>query len=168
MATTLRALMQLVISHTFGNPSDLSTLQDKLDLSLAKTLENGVAADQADVVWHDQRTLGAGALETLDLAGSLINAFGQTVTFAKIKGMVIANLSTGRILTIGGAASNPWLSRMGSGTDVFKIGPGGWDAWCEPAAAGFPVTPGTADQLKIANSAGGACDYKIWIIGTSA
>lgn len=166
MATSLKTDLQVSVKHVFTNPLDLSTAKDELTLNIPITLTNGTAAGMADVVFHDERTLTTGASEDLDLAGTMTNAFGTTVTFAKIKAILIYNTSTVRTLTIGGASFNGWISRMGSSTHTFKIGPGGFDFFYEPV--GFAVTADTADLLKILNDSGTSCIYRIWIVGTSA
>ncbi len=97
----------------------------------------------------------------------LTDPFGTTLIFAKVKVIIIENLSTARTLTVGGATDYPLVNWVGSATDTIKIPPGGFFAICAPGA-GYAVTAGTGDLLKIANDAGTSCIYNIIIIGTSS
>lgn len=147
--------------------NDLSSTKDRVELAVSQAFAHGTGNYQADLIFHDKRTLGDGASENLDLAGSLTDVFGTTLTFAKIKAIIIQNLSTVQTLTVGGAAANAFINWVGDATDKINLPPGG--AFCLMAPlAGFAVTADTGDILKIANSAGDPVDYNIWIIGTSA
>ena len=68
---------------------DLSTAQDPVLVALLSTLANGTGSGQASQVFTDTRTLAGSATEDLDLAGSLTNAFGTTLTFTKIKAIIV-------------------------------------------------------------------------------
>ena len=166
MATSLSVTLTFKIAHDYTNALDLSTPKDDFDLTLSDTLSNGTGNDQVDVVWHDQRTL-ATTSENLDLAGSLTSAFGSTVTFAKVKGICIKNMSTTttQIVTVGGAAATQFINWVGDSSDTVKVGPDGILFLWSPMD-GYAVTAGTGDLLKIATSAN--ITYDIWIIGTSA
>jgi len=166
MAVTARIQVGIKVDHT--GTMDLSTPKDPLNYSLSKTFANGTGADEVDTVFHDTRTLTTGASENLDLAGSLTDGFGSTITFAIVKAIFIYNKSTARILTVGGAASNQFINWVGDTTDVIKIRPGGFVLLVTPDATGYAVTAGTGDLLKILNDAGSSCDYDIVILGVSA
>lgn len=152
------------ISSVATSALDLSTAQSPLLIDRTDVLDSGTGANQASQVWSDTRTLTTGANETLDLNGSLTDAFGVSVTFTKVKLLYIRNKGT-TALTVGGAASNGFVSPFGSATDVVKVPPGGELRLYAPDATGFAVVAGTADQLKIANAAGASCDYDILIVG---
>ncbi len=167
MATSLTTVLQFVMTHTYTNALDLSTPADEFRLDLSDTLANGTGADQADQVWHDRRTLAA-TTENLDLAGSLTNAFGSTLTFALIKGLLVHNRQTtaGETLTIGGAASAAFLL-FNDATDKYVLGPNGIFFVWKPCAAGRAVTTTSADILKM-DAGTASVSYDIWIIGASA
>ena len=148
---------------------DLTTVRDALSWTDKTTISDGTGANQADLIWHDQRTLASGANEELDLAGSLSDAFGDTVTFAKIKAMLITNPDTASTLKVGGAASNAWATWVANSTDIIVIRPGGRFYIEAPDANGYAVTAGTGDKLKILHGAESsiAINYKIAILGIS-
>ncbi|MEU6535513.1 hypothetical protein [Streptomyces sp. NPDC047000] len=150
---------------------DLGTGKAPQSLSRQMSLKNGTAAGQADRVFSDRRTLAASATEDLDLAGVLLDAFGSAITFARIKGLVIAAAAgnTNNVV-VGAAASNPWATLLSS-TGTVTLRPGAFLAVGTGTAdaTGYAVTAATADLLKIANSAGStSVTYDIHIIGASA
>lgn len=138
-----------------------------LNYAFALALAAGTAANQGNQVFQDRRTLTTGATESLDLAGSLTNLLGQTITFTKVKLILIVNPSTNTTsLTVGNAASNQFATFLGAVTHtVGPINPGGFFAIGDPGNTAYAVTAGTGDLLKIANSAGASITYDILIIG---
>lgn len=166
MSTTLATTLNLILSHTFTNVLDLASPVESFRLDAGDTLANGTGSSQADVVWHDTRTLAATS-ENLDLAGSLTNSYGTTVTFAKVKGIFIHNKATTTAfnLTVGAAASAAWATFLGA-THTAVIGPDGILLAWNPID-GYAVTATTADILKI-NAGSNSVTYDIWIVGTSA
>jgi len=161
------ARMGIVIRHTNSQPRDYTTPVDEANLALSQDFAAGTGSEQGDLVFGpDRRTLAGGANESLDLAGgSLVDAFGNALTFTKVRALVIQNLSATKILTIGNDA-NPFVF-LGAGTHTVVLRPKGKLALDNPVT-GWTVTADTGDKLKIANDAGEPCDYMIWILGTSA
>jgi hypothetical protein len=156
------AVIQLAVSNT----KDLSVTKDDLMLSAQEQFTPGTGNNQLDKLFHDVRTLAGGANESLDLAGSLVDSFGGTITFAKIKALLIRNLSITQTLIIGNG-TNPFLSWVGAAAHTVTIPPMGMLLLVAPLA-GFAVTADTGDILKIVNSATNPCDYQIVLAGTSA
>ncbi|WP_433233707.1 hypothetical protein [Actinomadura nitritigenes] len=150
---------------------DLASATSSLDKSLQISLTNGTTAGKADVLWHDQRTLAASASEDLDLAGSLSGILGGTVSFAKVKALLVAaNAGNTNDVVVGNAASNGFVGPFGAAAHTVKVSPGGLLLMAAPGTAGLgSVTAGTGDLLHIANSSSGsAVTYQIVIVGTSA
>lgn len=167
MADSLTALIRLLVSSTYIKDLDLRDPKDVLSKTYEQEFASGTGSGKANLQFVDSRELADGASESLDLAGSLLDAFGATLTFVKIKVLLIKNLSTTQTLSIGGAASTAWSAWLGDPTDVVKIGPGAMALLvCDPV--GVAVGAGSTDLLKIANSAGAVCDYDIVIIGATA
>lgn len=171
LSTTVRA--SVAANQTPTTALDLAagaTVPHSKSVSLS--FATGTAAGQADLIFSDERTLGASANEDLDLAGGLTGAFGATLTFVKIKGIFIAasSANTNNII-VGGAASNQFVNWVGAGTHTVTVKPGGVFLLSdgEGDLAGYGVTAGTGDLLRIANSgAGTSVTYDIVIWGTSA
>jgi hypothetical protein len=150
---------------------DLGTAQAQLSKAYTVDLVNGTAAGQVDRTFHDQRTLAASVTEDLDLAGVLVDAFGATLTFARIKGLVVAaSASNVNNVIVGGAASNGFISWVGGAAHTLTLRPGAVMVLMAGAAdtTGYAVTAATADLLRIANSgAGTSVTYDIAILGCS-
>ncbi len=144
--------VSIMLQHT--NEQDLSTPDDTLNLNQSRTLSNGTAADQSDLLFHDQRTLTAGGNEELAFNdGSLTGSFGA-VTFDKLKGLCLRNHSTAGSLKVGGAAATQ-LGLFDDTTDILVLPPGTTNApscflFEAPQAAGLDVT--SNDTLKLENA----------------
>jgi hypothetical protein len=168
MSLTSRLVVSTVATLT--SALDLATGTVPLALQQSIELASGTGANQADRIWHDERTLTASSSENLDLAGSLADAFGTTITFARIKAIVVgaASANTNNV-QVGGAASNAFVNWVANSSDIVNVPPGAVLALIAPGATAFPVTAGTGDILKIANSgAGTGVTYDIVLIGASA
>lgn len=146
---------------------DLASATFPLLQDWSALLSNGVGAGQASQVWSDTRTLGPSATENLDLAGSLVNAFGVTLTFTKIKLMLVRAKSTNNaanLVQVQRASSNgvPLFLAASGG---LQLNPGGIFLFYDPV--GVVVTAGTGDLLTITNSAGtNSVDYDSVFVGT--
>ena len=152
----------------FGPPMFTPTISGMINLT------NGTSAMMANIMWADERTVASGANDDIDLAGILKDAFGVTVAAAEIVTILVINAPASGAanttnLTIG-AGSNPvvgWLD--GTTPTLGPIRPGGVFLRAESDAAGIcAVTAGTADILRVANSAGAAAKYQIAILGRTA
>lgn len=154
---------------TLTGALDLATASVPLTLTERIKLTSGTGADQADLIFHDRRTLAASASENLDLAGSLVDALGNTLTFARVKAVIIAAASgnTNDVQVIREATNGvPLFLAAGDG---IAVRPGGVLAWIAPDATAVAVTAGTGDLLEIANSgAGTSVTYDVVIVGSSA
>lgn len=164
--TALRLTVDAVQTSTL----DLTTARAPLHYDRRFGLGNGVGAGRADLMWSDTRTIAASGSESLDLAGSLVDALGVTLNFARVKALiVVAAAANGNDVVVGGASENAWIGPFGSATDKVKVRPGGALALFAPGATGYPVTAGTGDLLQLANSgAGTSVTYDVIIIGASA
>jgi len=150
---------------------DLGTSRAPQSLQRSMQLLSGTGAGKADRVFSDRRTLAASGTEDLDLAGTLVDAYGAAITFARVKGLIIAAADANvNNVVVGAAASNPWATLL-SATGTVTLRPGAFIAVGTGLAdaTGYAVTATTADLLKIANSAAGtSVTYDIHVIGVSA
>lgn len=167
---SLSLTVKAAIHGTHTKVLDLATAALPLDAQALLTLTDGTGANQADRVFHDQRTLTASATEDLDLAGSLTDAYGATITFAKVKAILVkaAAGNTNNVNVTRPAANGVPLYLAAS--DGVGIPPSGCLLLAGPGAAGLAtVTAGTGDLLTFTNSAGGTpVTYDVVIVGTSA
>lgn len=146
---------------------DLATAQFPFLQDWSAQLSNGTGSGQASQVFSDTRSLAGSATENLDLAGSLTNAFGATVTFTKIKLIVVraasANNASNAVQVQRGSSNGVPLFLAAS--DGVQLNAGGIFLFYDPA--GVTVTAGTGDILTITNGAGtNTVSYDILIVGT--
>lgn len=166
----LSTTIDVSIAALYTKVLDLQSAQANVQSKFTVNLANGTAAAQADRVWADTRTLAASATESLDLAGTLLDAFGDAATFVRVKGLIVraAAANTNNVI-VGGAASNAFVGPFGAAAHTVQVRPGGVLAFACSDATGWPVTVGTGDLLQLANGSGGSTvTYDVIIIGASA
>ena len=164
----VEATLSLTVTGRHTTTHDLGTPVLPFALGVSHALTTGTAAGMVDRVFADSRTLIASATEDLDLAGVLTDTFGASITFAKIKAVIVkAAAANTNDVNVSRPATNgvPLFTAVSSGIGVK---PGGAFAWfC--AGTGVTVTAGTGDLITITNSAGGtSVVYDVIILGTSA
>lgn len=165
---SLTSRLSIAVNGQQTNPLDLGTVALPYADSLVLSLANGTGANQADRLFTDQRTLALSATEDLDLAAVLIDAFGASITFAKIKAIIVkaAAGNTNDVVVTRPAANGVPLFLAAA--DGIAVKPGGAFVWCCPGT-GITVTPATGDLLTITNGgAGTPVTYDVIVIGTSA
>jgi hypothetical protein len=127
---------------------------------------DGTGVGAVNIAYDANPTIASGATLSLDLAGgSLLNPFGDALTFVKVKAMRYEAAEGNTTNVTIGAGTNAFVGPLGAtGTHVLK--PGGVYQWSDPN--GYTVTPGTADLVQHVNAAGAGAGVKITIIGTDA
>ncbi|MEM7227255.1 MAG: hypothetical protein AAF432_00425 [Planctomycetota bacterium] len=163
--------VDMKLTGTSGLAADLDSLTNA-NLALALTLTDGSGANQAQTMWHDRRTLAAGASEDLDLAGGLTNGLGETITFTNVRALIIKNNDTvNTTLGVGNASTNAVSTIFGNVSDLIVVRPEGVFAlYCGNDTNPYAITAGSADILQIARGLGSPSDttYDIIIIGTTS
>lgn len=170
-AANLTATVSTNIAATYRGTNDLGGPVYELSRSLQAPIafSSGTSTYQVDLMFADQRTLAASATENLDMAGSLADPLGATLTFVKIKAIKIcaARANTNNVV-VGGAATNTFVGPFADASDKIAVAPGGCALLVAPGA-GWTVTASTGDIVLVANSgAGTSVTYDIVILGTSA
>jgi len=165
---TVRLKARQTGANDFGGPDFTPVVEALLQLT------DGTAANQADILWADQRTVASATNDDLDLAGVLSSAFGATIAAAEIVAILVINKpKTGTAnttnLTIG-VGTNPVVGYLGgTSPTVGPLRPGGVFLIASPDVAGVAaVTAATGDILRVANSSGAAATYQIAILARSA
>jgi hypothetical protein len=169
MAVSLVTVITSKIDANYQSGLDLVTVGAPLVKQDVYPLANGTGASQADRMFSDTRTLGASANEDLDLAGSLVDAFGAVLTFVKVKALKIkASAANTNNVVVKPAAATGWLGPFNLAASSIAIPPGGEFMVLAPVN-GWAVGAGATDLLNVANSAAGtSVTYDIVIVGTSA
>lgn len=134
------------------------------------TWTDGTSTDQAKDFYAEERTLTTGTNQDYDLAGSLTNGIGETITFTGIKLVYIeidapdgtkslregpqgvANAFQG---WHGGVAAGNYTTIF---TNMFRS---------HRHTTGHAVTAGTGDIYRINNPGAGSVTYRILIAGTT-
>lgn len=148
-----------------GTPDGGSTLSE-LVFSFSQSLSDGITAGKANVPWRDDRQIASAGNESLDFAGSLVDALGNPAVFAKIKLLALKAKSTNTTDLTVGNGTNPFVGPLVDATKGVILKPGDVQIWY--SAAGWAVGAGASDVLKLANGSGAAADYEIFAIGTNA
>ena len=168
MAATSTITLSLLAELTAT--ADLAANKSTINYPKSFSFTDGEGANMIESLWQDQRTLAASASETLDLYGGLTNAFGATISFNKIKALLIsaAAANTNNVL-VGGNASNAFVNWVANSSDIVVVRPGGLLLLVAPGATGYGVSSGTGDILKVANSSSGtSVTYDIVLLGEVA
>ncbi|HEX4816703.1 MAG TPA: hypothetical protein VFV66_28510 [Nonomuraea sp.] len=148
---------------------DLTTPTSALSVARQLRLAQGTGAGQADMIWSDKVTIAASGTQAIDLAGSLTGPLGGTLTFVKLKMIVVAAVpgNTNNVNVVSDATNGPLLF-LAKG-DGIPVKPGGLFVWFDPSAAGVPITAGTGDLINLVNSAAGTpVTADVVIVGASA
>lgn len=135
-------------------------------------LADGTLAGQADRMFQGSGTIAASGNVDIDLAGVLTDVFGATITFARIKGLIVrANPANTNNLVVGGAAATQFASWVGAAANTVIVRPGATLALFAGAAdlTAYVTAAGSSDLLRLANSgAGSTVAYELILIGASA
>lgn len=165
---TLQTTIDVNLTGLLAAALDLGAAQYAPTINKRITLLTGTGNGQADQIFTDTRTVAASGTDALDLAGSLSGPIGGTLTFVKVKGLLVraASGNTNNV-RVNRPSTNgvPLFLAASDGIDVL---PGGLLLWVAPNA-GVTVTPATGDLINIDNSGSGtSVTYDVVIIGTSA
>ena len=156
------------VKATHTRALDLGTATLPLEKLVEIALATGTGTSQADYMFTDTRTIAASSNEDLDLAAALSDAFGTTLTFVKVKAILIkaADGNTNNVRVTRPASNGVPLFLAAS--DGLDVTPGGVFLFIAPGA-GVTVTAATGDLINVANSSSGSSvTYDVIIIGTSA
>lgn len=128
---------------------------------------HGFLASEADLVFADTRDVASGDTDVLDLAGGLVDPFGDPMPFAQIAGVIfLADRKNTTILTVGGSGSNSWSTPWRASGDGMKLFPGGAIVNATTHEDGIgAVVENVGDLLRVTNAAGAAARYTVLIVG---
>lgn len=167
MATTLTSKLVLSLTASLVNDNTLAPGTSSLSNSTTLSFADGTAINQANRMYANRLALSTTPTD-LDFSGSLADPLGNTITFAKINGIFIKNLSSvaAEIVSVGGDAASV-AGWVGAVNDLVKVGPGGVFALFNPALAAYTVTATTGDILQLVADSG-TPSVDIVVIGRSA
>jgi len=153
MSTDLTGKTSIIIDLKNIKDLDLNKVLDELGIDTGIKWTFGTGINQANVLFHDKRTIAQGASETLDLyeSGTLKDAFGDALTMEAIKFLYVKNTSEDLIVSVFGGGVLDLLIMSGT-TDSYQLPPGSFMLWACPTAAGIVTT--VNKNLKLTVSAG--------------
>lgn len=166
----MSAYGSIVLSLDLKNrlATDFGERAGDVPFSITKAITDGVAANQFQKIFFDTRTLAASANEDLDLNGTTLqDTLGANLGLTSVKLIIIkaADGNTNNVV-YKPAASNGFLGPLGAAANTITLKPGQFVVLTDLSAAGWTVTPGTADLINLANSgAGTSVTYDILIAG---
>lgn len=189
MSTALTGRMLLQLAWDFQNNDGVAITKEDDSHRYAEDFADGTGDDQVNQMWRDRREVTAATgTDDIDLAGTLTNQFGQTVTFSAIKAILIRSRglpaagndgsstdtwteTDGQDLLVGGAGSagNAWASLFDGNQDAkVRVRSGGFIVAYAPNDA-YSVVAGTNDILRVAwdgnLASGDDIEYDIVILG---
>lgn len=172
MAHTLtNAIIKASIGAHIAKSTDFQDVAQPFSHSVSKALASGTGSAQVDVLWADERTLAADAIDTLDLAGVLADVFGDTVTMADVKAILIENTSsTASTISVYAAAADGWAGAalpFAAASQKQNILKGCFWMIGNPLA-GWAVGAAATDQISIEEESTLEATYKITVIGATA
>lgn len=171
MAETLISEIRTSVAWLFQDSLDFSTVTDSSRLKYHQALANGTDSGQADRVWHDSRTLSSGTDEDLALSSLPVNLFDGSlaIALAKVKAIFLVNTATteGEDLVVGGATADEWQGPFAAAGNKITV-PADSCLLLVNKKAGWTVSAGSSDQLRIANNGAGNITYNIAVLGASA
>ncbi len=167
-ASSLTTRAQVQLSATLTNTSGLQTASAPLSVIKTVDLANGIALNQANVLYSATFAISTSATQSLDFAGGgLLDAFGNAVGPAKIKCVYLgASPNNSTIVTAMGDTNN--IPLLNTKATTFTLPPGAVFLYCDPSLAGIAVTAGTGDIIKLVNAAGATANVDVVVVGTSS
>lgn len=154
------------------------------EIAVDVRLPNGTTAGKIDLAYGTRAVgIGASATTVYDLAGSLLNKSGGTITFAEVVTIAIRNRSAtaANYLTVGPDATNGFgvvASNVGFWADASdrNVVPADFDASTGDGSwlilncrSGVAVAAGSTDELAVITQGGTSANtWDIVILGRSA
>jgi hypothetical protein len=148
-----------------GDPNNVADPTLQFDALFEDTLDDGRAADQADLVYAESKAIAASSNWDIDLVGSTDKTrFGDALAFARVKCLKIKNTGS-TWLRVGGYGAGGFCAFQSGNTAYNRIGPGGMLSVWAPDATAYAVTAGSADILRITNEDALAGKADVFIVG---
>lgn len=168
MTVSAKAYTGIQITHKQANDDGAADLEISAHIDTPVVFAAGSGSGQVNTEWTDERSLSASSNESLDLnAGTITDGLNNVASFSFVNAVeIIADAANVNNVVVG-AGTNPFVGPMGGTTPTVTLKPGERMMWIAPGA-GWAITGGSNDILKVANSSSGtAVGYRIKIVGRS-
>ena len=163
-ATTFSGLFNASTSWRNVKTVGSSTITETVPALFSWQHTSGTNSGQMNAYVSKTASLAAGASNTVNLA-SVANNFGDPVAFSRLAFIALLSAATNQaVLSLGGAASDPFYAFMGSAGDAVKVAPGGMALFVAPGLTnGYTV--GTATNLLVRNTGTNSATYSLILGG---
>ena len=145
-----------------------NTIKDTGTFNYTKNFTSGTGSGEIDTIWHTVDTLTVGGATQYDLTSLTRSLFSSSFTesFAKVKGLVLENLSTssGANISLSCTGTNAFTGPF-LGTGIIDI-PAKSPFNCGNYMFGWPVSA-SSKLIQINDTGGSGTKYRIAVIGTA-
>jgi len=170
----LKSTLALTLSALRIKASGLAPTRRKINSgdgqmpNCVTTVTSGTGSQQVNQEYLATRSVLTTANDDIDLSGSLTDDDGETITFTKIKKIIVAITDadgTKKLYVGPKGVSNPFIGPWAGGQgatvyeEVFEF-----QLWIN-SFAGWTVTAGTGDILRIHNPTGSTITYTLYLEG---
>jgi len=155
------ASLRVTLSGTVTDTFDLWTPESSFTINQDSSLTNGEGSGEINFVWSKSGSMGASGANTIDLNGTEVDIYGNTLALDSLKVLIVRNTSTtGSSLTI----TTNGIGFVSAGASV-PLGAG--DPFVTSnLTTGWAITAGSADTITITNdNAGNSASYEIMVAG---
>lgn len=173
MTVSHASRIRIIDNWTHSDVNGITTTSDTKNGSVFDVeFANGSGTNQAQDMFHSQRTVNNAEEDNLDLAGSLVDVFGNTLTLTSIRQLLIVNNATtsGEDLVIGGPegpSAGALLTDLFDGDNEARIKVKSGGVLCLVAPiSGYAITGGSADIIRVYNIGTVPISYDVIIKGT--
>ena len=122
-------VMRMNTDYRKNDESNISTPSDVSTIERLPKWTDGTGNGKADTRHVVELSIAAGATTTLDLVGGVTDTYGNTLTFTKVKGLIVDNQSANANIRVGGgsdgAGTNAALLWFVAGADMVDVPAGG-------------------------------------------
>lgn len=183
MATTVTGKIGLTLQATQNIVNGIVNAPAQAQILIDMQLPNGTSNGQIDRCYFATATgIAASTTTAYDLAGSLTDYAGTTITFAEVCLIAVRNLSTTAVnriqcgpgddfgvegSNVGFWSANTWRATVNADYSTGNPNSGSWLVMY--SHGGVPVTAGTADDFSVFTQSGSSSNtWDILIMGRSA
>lgn len=169
MATTLTvSSLRAGLDWTFADGNSVASSTNSGSFAWSAAYTDGTGASKAQKIYFNSYSISGSGSQSLDLAGSLTNAFGSTITFANIKGLWIEHQTTTAtgVLDINGVfVTQGTGSPLAGTTPKIQLRPGYLLLLGGATSGGYTVTNTTQDVLTLTNNDASSVTVRVCVFG---
>lgn len=173
MPDTLAVDIKASLSWLYQEHRPVSTLADTSKVDYFRRWTDGVGVDQADQLWHDERTLDPSTQDDLDLTILTASIHNNSVifNFAKVKAIMIVNTATtpGADLIVGGGgtAGDAFAAPFDGDANSKVLVPADSMLLLCNRKSSWTVQNNVSDILRVLAKPVATITYRIAIVGTT-